>query len=182
MASAMLPTTTAGGMGEALEKNRKNTAYDGCGLRPYVLFFRPVPESELSAQSASPSRFCSKTQPPQRKKQKKNYPLHGCCPLLLEGGVRGGREKYGPNLFYLFGQALFAIATTPSYGHPSFPKEGTTRLNVFYVFARRRGDFGEMMDVRCEDRGACSPELTSSQTSRHAVPTASTGVFIVFFF
>ena len=38
----------------------------------------------------------------------------------------GGREKYGPNLFYLFGLALFAIATTPSYGHPSSPEEGTT--------------------------------------------------------
>ena len=38
-----------------------------------------------------------------------------------------------------------------------------------------------MMGVRGEARGACSPELTSSQTSRHAVPTASTGVFSVFF-
>jgi hypothetical protein len=58
--------------------------------------------------------------------------------------VWGGREKYGPNLFYLFGLALFAIATTPSYGHPSFfprcrsesgkaerPKEGTTLLHHF---------------------------------------------------
>ena len=57
---------------------------------------------------------------------------------------------------------------------------GTTHL-LFYVFARRRGDFAEMMGVRGEARGACSPELTSSQTSRHAVPTASTGVFSVFF-
>ena len=38
-----------------------------------------------------------------------------------------------------------------------------------------------MMGVRGEARGACSPELTSSQTSRHAVPTTSTGVFSVFF-
>ena len=36
-----------------------------------MLSFRPVPESELSAQPKSTSRFCSKTQPPQRKKQKK---------------------------------------------------------------------------------------------------------------
>ena len=57
---------------------------------------------------------------------------------------------------------------------------GSTHL-LFYVFARRRGDFAEMMGVRGEVRGACSPELTSSQTSRHAVPTASTGVFSVFF-
>ena len=55
------------------------------------------------------------------------------------------------------------------------------RILLFYVFARRRGDFAEMMGVRGEGRGACSPELTSSQTSRHAVPTASTGVFSVFF-
>ena len=55
------------------------------------------------------------------------------------------------------------------------------RWMLFYVFARRRGDFAEMMVVRGEGRGACSPELTSSQTSRHAVPTASTGVFSVFF-
>ena len=56
------------------------------------------------------------------------------------------------------------------------------RILLFYVFARRRGDFAEMMGVRGEARGACSPELTSSQTSRHAVPTASTGVFSVFFY
>ena len=88
------------------------------------------------AQSASPSRFFPKTQPPQRKKPKKNCPLHGCCPLLLGGGVWGGREKYGPNLFYLFGQALFAIATTPSYGHPSSPEEGTT-LDAFLCFFQK---------------------------------------------
>ena len=57
---------------------------------------------------------------------------------------------------------------------------GSTHL-LFYVFARRRGDFAEMMDMRGEGRGACSPELTSSQTSRHAVLTASAGVFSVFF-
>ena len=37
-----------------------------------------------------------------------------------------------------------------------------------------------MMDVRVEHRGACSPGLRPSQTSRHAVPTSSTGVFSVF--
>ena len=38
-----------------------------------------------------------------------------------------------------------------------------------------------MMGVRGEGRGAGSPELTPSQTSRQEVPTASTGVFPVFF-
>ena len=86
-----------------------------------------------------------------------------------------------------FRSSIVCSATTPRRcaPHPSSPEEGTT-LDVqafcfFNVFARRRGDFAEMMGVRGEGRGACSPELTSSQTSRHAVPTASTGVFSCFF-
>ena len=66
-------------------------------------------------------------------------------------------------------------ATSSLYTSPN------ERRRLFYVFSSRRGDFAEMMDVRGEGRGACSPELTHSQPSRHAVPTASTGVFIVFF-
>ena len=37
-----------------------------------------------------------------------------------------------------------------------------------------------MMDVRVEHRGACSPEVKPTHTSRHAVPTSSTGIFYVF--
>ena len=51
----------------------------------------------------------------------------------------GGREKYGPYLFYLFGLALFAIATTPSYGHPSSPEEGTT-LDVAPLYLEGQGE------------------------------------------
>ena len=47
--------------------------------------------------------------------------LSACCPLLLEGGARGGREKYGPYLFYR--SSIVCSATTP---HPSSPEEGTT--------------------------------------------------------
>jgi hypothetical protein len=42
-----------------------------------------------------------------------------CCPLLREGGVRGGSE------IIVISQTRF-IATTPSYGHPSSPEDGTT--------------------------------------------------------
>ena len=47
-------------------------------------------------------------------------------PLLLGGGVRGGGEKYGHNLFIISGLTLAKpcfIATTPD---PSSPEEGTT--------------------------------------------------------
>ena len=71
--------------------------------------------------------------------ERNECPLHGCSPLLLGGGVWGGREKYGPNLFYLFGQALFAIATTPSFGHPSSPEEGTT-LDVAPLYLEGQGE------------------------------------------
>ncbi len=117
--------------------------------------------------------------------------MSACCPLLLEGGVRGGREEQCSTYCFYIGCDRFCLATTPRRcaPHPSSPEEGTTlgaRMSdhagcLFYVFARRRGDFAEMMGVRGEARGACSPELTSSQTSRHAVPTASTGVLSVFF-
>ena len=117
--------------------------------------------------------------------------MSACCPLLLEGGVRGGREEQCSTYCFYIGCDRFCLATTPRRcaPHPSSPEEGTTlgaRMSdhagcLFNVFARRRGDFAEMMGVRGEGRGACSPELTSSQTSRHAVPTTSTGVFSVFF-
>ena len=51
----------------------------------------------------------------------------------------------------------------------------------FMFFARRRGDFAEMMGVRGEGRGACSPELTHSQPSRHTVPPLRLVFFSVFF-
>ena len=62
---------------------------------------------------------------------------------------------------------------------PSAGRRGP-RWMLFFVFSRRRGDFAEMMDVRCEDRGARSPELTSSQASRHEVPPLRL-VFLMFF-
>ena len=50
--------------------------------------------------------------------------LSACCPLLLGGGVGGGREKYCHYLFlYFYRSSIVCSATTP---HPSFPKEGTT--------------------------------------------------------
>ena len=47
-------------------------------------------------------------------------------PLLLGGGVRGGREKHGHNLLQiecLWNGRTFFVSTTPN---PSFQKEGTT--------------------------------------------------------
>ena len=47
-------------------------------------------------------------------------------PLLLGGGVRGGGDEYGHNLFIINGLILVKpcfIATTPD---PSSPEEGTT--------------------------------------------------------
>ena len=105
------------------------------------------------AQPVSTSRFLSKLSPHSGKNIKKVLLTAGCLPVVppSEGGDYAGCSNVGP------------------------------RILLFNVFARRRGDFAEMMGVRSEARGACSPELTSSQTSRHAVPTASTGVFSVFF-
>ena len=132
-----------------------------------------------------------------------------CSPLLRGGGVRGGSgttmfdqliivmtvffsttpnpsfQKEGTTLgvcYPLFGQTVLLPSFRRGWGRWSAPTFGCRlRWMLFYVFASRRGDFAEMMDVRREARGACSPELTSSQTSRHTVPTASAGVFPVFF-
>ena len=68
--------------------------------------------------------------------------LSACCPLLLGGGVGGGREKYCHYLFlYFYRSSIVCSATTP---HPSFPKEGTT-LGVDNAGARLPsfgGDWG----------------------------------------
>ena len=48
--------------------------------------------------------------------------MSACGPLLLGGGVRGGREKSGHNVLNKYVEHCLS-ATTP---HPSFPKEGTT--------------------------------------------------------
>ena len=69
--------------------------------------------------------------------------------------------------------ALQAVFMKPFLGHP-------LHRWLFFVFSSRRGDFEEMMDVRCGDRGARSPELTSSQTSGTQCPPLRL-VFFLFF-
>ena len=54
-------------------------------------------------------------------------------PLLLGGGVRGGGEKYGHNLFIINGLFLVEpcfFATTPN---PSSPEVGTTWQGVSFI-------------------------------------------------
>ena len=50
--------------------------------RPDVLSFRPVPESELSAQPTSTSRFLPKLSPQSGKKHKKTLLTAGCLPVV----------------------------------------------------------------------------------------------------
>ena len=65
-----------------------------------------------------------------------------CCPLLLGGGARGGREKSGHNLFNKYVEhCLFRYHPRRCAPHPSFPKEGTT-LGVRCVFVVVRADTG----------------------------------------
>ena len=130
-------------------------------FRADVLSFRPVPENKFLAQPASTSRFCTKTQPPQRKKHKKIL-LHGCCPLLLalgsaafratagkEGGVRGGEARGGSDegsvatgeerntvltyFIYLVKHCLLSLPPRPLDTPPS--RRRGPRWMLFYAFA-----------------------------------------------
>ena len=142
-----------------------------------MLSFRPVPKSKLLHSPQVHHGFVPKLSPHSGKKHKK-LSAHGWvapCSPLLEGTTLGV-------CYPLFGQTVLLPSFRRGWGRWSAPTFGCRpRRMLFYVFARRRGDFAEMMGVRGEGRGACSPELTSSQTSRHAVLTASAGVFSVFF-